>query len=77
MRGKSLAVYIGCLTASLPIGLFVWGRAADRFGIRQTTVVAGLALVAVTGLFWVTGRFREMAAAEYFTSMGGYLTSRP
>jgi MFS family permease len=64
MRGKAIAVYVGCLTASLPIGLFIWGRAADQFGIRATTVTAGLALIGVTGVLRVTGRFAEMAAAD-------------
>jgi len=64
MRGKSVAIYIACLTGSLPIGLFVWGVAADRFGIRATTVSAGLILIVVSVLFAVTGRFAAMASAD-------------
>ncbi len=64
MRGKAIAVYIGCLTASLPIGLYLWGLAADEFGIRATTVGAGLALIGVTALLRMTGRFSQMADAD-------------
>lgn len=63
MRGKSIAFYIMCLTGSLPVGLYAWGRAADQWGIRATTVGAGLALGAVTLLLSGTGRFAAMAAA--------------
>lgn len=64
MRGKSIAFYIMCLTGSLPIGLWLWGLAADHWGIRAVTVVAGLALVALTGVFAMTGQFAAMGAAD-------------
>jgi MFS family permease len=64
MRGKSIAVYIMCLTGSLPIGLAIWGAVADVIGIRVTTVAAGLLLVAVTGLLHLTGRFAAMGQAD-------------
>ncbi len=64
LRGVVIAIYLMCLTGALPIGLFVWGMAADAYGIRSTTVAAGLALAAVTLVFIVTGRFRVMADAD-------------
>ena len=64
MRGRALAVFIMCLTAALPVGLFGWGVAADAIGIRPTTVIAGLALIGVTGVFAVTGRFDAMSDPE-------------
>ena len=64
LRGTVIALYLMCLTGALPLGLFLWGQAADAIGLRTTTVVAGALLVAVTGVFWVTGRFRVMAAAD-------------
>lgn len=64
LRGTTIAVYLMCLTGALPVGLFVWGVAADRYGLRPTTVVAGALLVVVTLVFVVTGRFRVMAAAD-------------
>ena len=64
MRGKSLAIYIMCLTGALPLGLLVWGVAADRFGIRAVTVTSGLLLVVATVAFTVTGRFEAMNAAD-------------
>lgn len=64
MRGKALAVFITCLTGALPLGLIVWGWTADTWGIRPVTVVAGVALVAITGWFAAGGRFDAMAAAD-------------
>ena len=64
MRGKSLAVFIMCLTGALPLGLVVWGVLADRVGIRAVTVGSGLLLVAATAVFSITGRFDAMAAAD-------------
>lgn len=64
LRGVVIAIYLMCLTGALPIGLYVWGEAADAFGIRPTTVAAGAALVVVTTGFIVTGRFRVMADAD-------------
>ena len=63
MRGKSIAIYIMCLTGALPVGLFVWGIVADAIGIQEVTVIAGVALLAVTYLLARTGRFAAMAAA--------------
>ena len=64
MRGKAVAVFIMCLTGALPLGLVVWGWAADAWGIRPVTVVAGVVLVAVTTWFAGAGRFDAMAAAD-------------
>lgn len=64
MRGRSLAVYIMCLTGALPLGLLAWGAAADHVGIRAVTITAGSALVAVTALFALSGRFDAMGAAD-------------
>lgn len=64
LRGVVIAIYLMCLTGALPVGLFVWGAAADRVGIRTTTVAAGVALVVVTTLFILTGRFTVMAEAD-------------
>lgn len=64
LRGVVIAIYLMCLTGALPIGLFVWGAAADVIGIRPTTVAAGVALALVTLVFIVTGRFAVMAEAD-------------
>lgn len=64
MRGKSLAIYVMCLTGALPVGLIAWGWAADEWGVRAVTVAAGAALVAMTVALTVTGRFDGMAAAD-------------
>ena len=48
LRGVVIAIYLMCLTGALPIGLITWGAAADRWGIRTTTVAAGVALAVVT-----------------------------
>ena len=64
LRGVVIAIYLMCLTGALPIGLFVWGAAADAYGIRATTVAAGIALAVVTVVFIVTGRFTVMADAD-------------
>jgi MFS family permease len=64
LRGVVIAIYLMCLTGALPIGLFVWGAAADVVGIRSTTVAAGVALALVTLVFIVTGRFAVMAEAD-------------
>lgn len=64
LRGVVIAIYLMCLTGALPIGMILWGAAADEFGIRPTTVAAGLALAAVTAVFVLTGRFTVMAAAD-------------
>ena len=64
MRGKCIAFYIACLTGSLPIGLFLWGRAADQYGIRATAVAAGALLIMTTAVLAVTGRFTAMESAD-------------
>lgn len=64
LRGVVIAIYLVFLTGALPVGIFVWGEAADRVGIRPTTVAAGVALVVVTTLFIATGRFRVMSDAD-------------
>ena len=64
LRGTVIALYVMCLTGALPVGLFLWGAAADTFGLRPTTVGAGLLLVAATTVFVATGRFRVMAVAD-------------
>lgn len=64
LRGKSVAVFIMCLTGALPLGLLGWGWAADQWGIQPVTVAAGLALLATTFVFAATGRFTAMAAAD-------------
>lgn len=64
MRGKALAVFIMCLTGALPIGLVVWGEAADRWGIQPVTVVAGALLVVTTAWFALAGRFDAMSEAD-------------
>ncbi|MFN7148852.1 MAG: hypothetical protein ACK4V6_05160, partial [Microthrixaceae bacterium] len=63
-RGIVIAIYLMCLTGALPIGLFVWGEAAERWGIRATTVGAGIALVVATAVFVATGRFVVMSVAD-------------
>ncbi len=64
MRGKSIAVFVMCLTGALPIGLYVWGVAADHLGIQEVTVIAGVLLLLVTAGLWVTGRFSAMTDAD-------------
>ncbi len=61
LRGTVIALYLMCLTGALPVGLLLWGVAADAVGLRTTTVVAGGLLVLATVVFALTGRFRVMA----------------
>ncbi len=62
MRGKSIAIYIACLTGALPIGSFVWGRAAEAVGLRWTAIGAGVALIVVTAALRASGRLDAMSA---------------
>jgi predicted MFS family arabinose efflux permease len=64
LRGKVIAIYLMCLTGALPIGLIVWGQCADAFGLRVTTVVAGVLLIVVTLGYGLAGRFSLMAAED-------------
>lgn len=64
LRGVVIAIYLMCLTGALPVGLYLWGEAAERVGIRATTVTAGVLLVIVSMVFVVTGRFAVMADAD-------------
>ena len=64
LRGVVIAIYLMCLTGALPIGLFVWGAAADVVGIRATPGGGGVALALVTLVLIVTGRFAVMAEAD-------------
>jgi len=49
MRGKVLAFYVILLTASLPLGLAVQAALVGVIGVRWTTVVFGVAFLAVFG----------------------------
>lgn len=64
LRGKVVAIYLMCLTGSLPLGLLAWGLSADAIGLRPTTVVAGVLLVLATVGLRAAGRFSVMAAAD-------------
>lgn len=64
LRGKVFALYLACLTGALPVGLLLWGGAADAVGLRTTTCAAGATLVVATGVLVLTGRFTVMAAAD-------------
>lgn len=64
LRGKVIAIYLMCLTGSLPLGLLLWGLMADAVGLRVTTVGAGVLLVAATAILGATGRFSVMAEAD-------------
>ncbi len=64
LRGKVIAIYLMCLTGALPIGLFVWGKLSDKFGVQPVTVAAGTALLIVTLLLILTRRFHVMADAD-------------
>lgn len=64
MRGRTYAVYVMCLTGALPIGLLVWGWAADRWAIRPVTVTAGALLALVVVGFHLSGRLQAMARAD-------------
>jgi MFS family permease len=61
MRGKSIAVYVICLTGALPLGLVAWGWAADQWGVRGVTVAAGCALATIAAAFAASGRLSSMA----------------
>lgn len=64
LRGKALAIYLMFLTGALPVGLVVWGFAADRWGIRTVTVWAGALLLVVMGLMRLAGTFDRMRLPE-------------
>ena len=61
MRGKVLAFYVMCLTASLPLGAQVLGFVAETpLGLQVTVGAAGLVLVGVTAVLQMSGRFAPM-----------------
>ena len=61
MRGKVLAFYVMCLTASLPLGAQVLGFIAETpVGLQFTVGSAGLVLVGVTVVLRMFGRFAPM-----------------
>jgi hypothetical protein len=61
MRGKVLAFYVMCLTASLPLGAQVLGFIAETpVGLQTTVGLAGLVLVGVTMVLRALGRFAPM-----------------
>ena len=61
MRGKVLAFYVMCLTASLPLGAQVLGFVAETpIGLQRTVGAAGLILVGVTVVLRMTGRLEPM-----------------
>jgi hypothetical protein len=64
LRGKVIALYLMCLTGALPIGLVLWGWSSDAFGLRLTTVCAGIGLMATTAALAISGRFQVMADAD-------------
>ncbi len=64
LRGVVIAIYVMCLTGSLPVGLLIWGIASDAYGIRTTTVASGVLLGLVTAGFIATRRFAVMAEAD-------------
>jgi predicted MFS family arabinose efflux permease len=64
LRGTVIAIYLMCLTGALPIGIFVWGKLSDIYGIQPVTIAAGTLLLMVTVLFILTGRFHVMADAD-------------
>ncbi len=64
LRGTVIAIYLMCLTGALPLGIFIWGKASDSYGIQKVTVCAGTALLVVTVLFILTRRFHVMADAD-------------
>ncbi len=61
LRGKTFAIYVGCLTGALPIGLFIWGWAADAVGIRWVVIAASALLAAVALGAWRSGRLAPMS----------------
>ncbi len=64
LRGRVIALYLMCLTGSLPIGLFFWGLIAERIGLRAVTVASGVLLVIATAVLWFSRRFEVMAQAD-------------
>jgi MFS family permease len=61
MRGKVLAFYVMCLTASLPLGAQLLGFVAETpIGLQVTVGLSGLVLVGVTLVLRMAGRFAPM-----------------
>ena len=61
MRGKVLAFYVMCLTASLPLGAQLLGFVAETpLGLQVTVGLSGLMLVVVTLVLRMAGRFAPM-----------------
>ena len=61
MRGKVLAFYVMCLTASLPLGAQLLGFVAETpIGLQVTVGLSGLVLVGVTLVLRALGRFAPM-----------------
>jgi quinol monooxygenase YgiN len=46
VRARALSVYLLVFQGAMALGSVIWGEVASRFGLRQTLLIAGLALVA-------------------------------
>ncbi len=64
LRGKVIALYLMCLTGSLPVGLLLWGLIAEWVGLRAVTVASGVLAVIATAVLWFSRRFEVMAQAD-------------
>lgn len=58
IRGTTISLYLMCLTGALPVGLWLWGAAADVVGLRPVASVAGVGLLGVAVAAWRRGDAR-------------------
>ena len=61
VRARALSVYLLVFQSAMALGGVIWGAMAARYGLRATLLVAGLCLLAVSGL---TARLRLHSSQE-------------
>jgi MFS family permease len=59
-RGKVMSVYLMTVNAGTPVGAMGMGVLVDRIGARQTVAAAAIAMLTVTAVVAVQGRFESL-----------------
>ncbi len=65
VRARALGVYLLVFQGAMALGSVIWGEVANRLGLRQTLLMAGIALLAGAG---GTLRLRFASSAEVDTT---------
>jgi MFS family permease len=64
VRARAMAVYLLVFQGSMAVGSVIWGAVASRFGLRDTLLAAGIALLAAAA---ATGRLQLAGLRELDT----------